>query len=386
MNIAIFASAFHPHVGGVEELVRQLAHHLIRRGHSVIVVTNRWPRSLPEHEMLEGIPVYRIAMRTPGPGWKARLSHLLTHRAIVRRLLAILREHRIELLHIQCITSNGFYALHAKHALGLPLVVTTQGERTMDAAGLYQRVELMNRMLREVLGQANFLTACSQDTLDDMLRYFGKPITPAPEVIYNGISLDDFAQEMSRPHERPYVFAIGRLVKQKGFDVLLEAFARAEVSGMDLLIAGEGSEREALGGIADRLGLGSRVRFIGRADRPRAVSLFQHCAFFVLPSRLEPLGIVNLEAMAAGKAVIASRVGGVPEIVADGETGILCPPENVNALAQAIQSLASDPALCRRLGKAGHDRAAHFTWPVVTEEYERIYREVSTAHRDFVAA
>ena len=62
MNIAIFASAFHPHLGGVEELVRQLAHHLEKRGHAVIVITNRWPRALPEHEVVEGIPVYRLSL------------------------------------------------------------------------------------------------------------------------------------------------------------------------------------------------------------------------------------------------------------------------------------------------------------------------------------
>ncbi len=376
MHIALFASAFHPHVGGVEELVRQLAHQYETRGHKVIVVTNRWPRTLPEHEIFEGIPVYRIAMRTPGPGWKARLSHLLTHRTIRARLLTILRRHRIELLHIQCVSSNGPYALHAKRVLGLPLVVTTQGERTMDATGLYQRFDFMNRILREVLAAADFVTACSRDTLDDIQRYFGKPLSPAPEVIYNGIALEDFARETARPHARPYLFAIGRLVPQKGFDVLLEALAQTTLPELDLVIAGEGPERAALVDLANRRRLSARVHFVGRADRPQAVALFQHCAFFVLPSRLEPLGIVNLEAMAAGKAVIAARVGGVPEIVLDEETGLLVPGGDAAALAAAITRLAGDAALQRRLGRAGRARVERFSWPQITAEYERIYQHV----------
>jgi glycosyltransferase involved in cell wall biosynthesis len=376
MNIAIFASAFHPHVGGVEELVRQLAHQYAARGHSAIVITNRWPRSLPAREIFEGIPLYRIPMRTPGPGIKALMTYLLTHGAIRRGLLSILRHHNTELLHIQCVSSNGLYALHAKRALGLPLVVTTQGERTMDAAGLYQRSKFMNRLLRQVIEQADFLTACSRNALDDILCYFGRSITPSPEVILNGVSLEDFARESRRPFDKPYVLAMGRVVKQKGFDILIESFERAGVVGMDLVIAGEGPELESLKRQADRLDLQERVRFAGRADRPQAVALFQHCEFFVLPSRMEPLGIVNLEAMAAGKAVIATRVGGVPEIVEDQHTGLLVPAEDVGAMAQAIKRLVVDADLRKELGDAGRARAGQFSWTRLAAQYERVYHRV----------
>ena len=373
MNVALFASAFYPHVGGVEELVRQLAAEYRRRGVAPIIVTNRWPRSLPAFETHEGISLYRLPLRTPGPGAKAWASYLLTHRGVRGRLLSILRHHRTELLHVQCVSSNAFYARMASRALGLPLVLTTQGERTMDAGQIYQRWPFMPRLLRTLLDEADHVTACSADTLADVERFRGTPLGDRAEVIYNGIAAADFEDAAPYPHPRPFLLAIGRLVPQKGFDLLLRAFAQAGLPDHDLLLAGEGPERAALEKLAADLDLGARVRFVGRVDRPTAAALFKGCAFFVLPSRQEPLGIVNLEAMAAGKAVVAAWVGGVPEIVRDGETGLLVPGEDVNALAAALSRLATDAGLRVALGAAGRRRVAEFTWSAIADRYENIY-------------
>jgi starch synthase len=125
--------------------------------------------------------------------------------------------------------------------------------------------------------------------------------------------------------------------------------------------------------LAGKLGIERQVRFPGKADRAAAVSLFKTCEFFVLPSRQEPMGIVNLEAMAAGKAVVATRVGGVPEIVAEGETGMLVAPESPTDLALALGRLTADGPLCASYGKAGARRAAGFAWPAIAAEYRAIY-------------
>ena len=167
---------------------------------------------------------------------------------------------------------------------------------------------------------------------------------------------------------------------QKGFDVLIEAYARLSArmaDAPDLLIAGDGAERENLQKRVGDLGLMDRVHLIGFADRPTAVSLFRGCEMFILPSRHEPQGIVNLEAMACAKPVIASRVGGVPEIVLDGVTGLLVPGEDASAFAQALESLLADPAKARTLGEAGRERVvAEFTWPRIADQYFEIYNSV----------
>jgi glycogen(starch) synthase len=381
MNIAIFASAFHPHLGGVEELVRQLAHTYRSKGISAIVVTNRWPRDLPAYELYEGIPTYRLAMRVPEGTLKARLNYRLTTGSITGEMLQILKKHQTDLLHVQCVSANGFYASIAQHKLRLPLIVTTQGERTMDATRLYQRSKFMNWNLRRLLEEADYITACSKNTLDDMEEYWGKSFNGKAHVVYNGIELADFESGTPFSHPRPYVLGIGRLVKQKGFDVLIKAFAKADIASHDLLLAGEGSERQALEQLVESLSLKDRVLFLGRADRPTAVSLFKGCSFFVLPSRHEPQGIVNLEAMAAGKAVIASRVGGVPEIVLDGETGILVAGEDDAELATALTRLGNNETLRQKLGDAGQRRSQEFSWSAIADQYIDIYRKVMAPDR-----
>src|SRR5579884_3096725 len=168
MNVAIFASAFHPSLGGVEELVRQLAHAYRAKGVSAVVVTNRWPRDLPEHEVYEQIPVYRFPMRIPEGGAKAKLTYALTSAGIRSRLIQVLKERQIELIHVQCVSGNGYYALEARRALRLPLVVTTQGERTMDASRIFERSAFLNGVLRDLLAEADFITGCSGDTVRDV--------------------------------------------------------------------------------------------------------------------------------------------------------------------------------------------------------------------------
>ena len=380
MNIALFASAFYPHIGGVEELVRQLAQTYRAQGHSVIVVTIHWPRDLPSFEEIENIPVYRFPMRVPEGSPRAMLRYKMSATSERHRVLDVLKKHRIELVHVQCVSANGHFALLAAEALKLPLIVSTQGERTMDATQLYERSPFMNQTLRALLERADFITACSQNTLDDAENWFikggGAAFGERARAVYNGIQLRDFERSEIFAHPKPYILGIGRHVVQKGFDILIEAFARANLRDFDLVIAGDGIETANLKSLARAQGMEDRVLFVGRADRRQAVALFKSCQFFVLPSRHEPQGIVNLEAMAAGKAVAAADVGGVAEIVLDEETGLLFRGDDVEDLTQVLKKLANDSALRERLGKAGRARAQNFDWPQIAAQYQAIYDAV----------
>ena len=378
MNVAIFASAFHPAMGGVEELCRQLALNYRANGMDAIIITNRWPRNaMAEYELFEGIPVYRLAIRVPEGSLKMRLTFRLTIGAEMARLHSILKKHNSDLLHIQCVTTSAYHALRAHEALKLPLFVTTQGERVMDAGKIFEKSPLMNQLLRELYDKAAFISACSRDTLNDAEQFYGKPFgSDRAKVIYNGITLKDFEDAAPYAHLKPYILGIGRSVPQKGFDILLRAFAQSGIASHDLLLAGDGPERPALEQLARDLKLGEKVKFLGRAERPVAVSLFKGCSFFVLPSRLEPQGIVNLEAMACGKAVVASKVGGVPEVVRDGETGLLFPGEDAAALSDALVRMSSDENLRAKMGAAGRARAETFDWSALAEEYRGVYRQI----------
>jgi glycogen synthase len=373
VTIAIFASAFYPSLGGVEELVRQLSQSLARRGDQVIILTERWPRSLAAAEKYEGIPLYRLPMRVPDGSFRAHASYVLTHRAIRAECVRILQKHRAEMLHVQCVSSSTHYALAAKRLLKLPLVVSLQGELTMDASEIFENSRFARTLMQRALTSADAITACSRGTLEEAESFHGQRFGRRAGVVYNGIRLADFAGVRPYAHPRPYILGIGRHVPQKGFDVLLRAFA-ASGGDHDLVLAGDGPEHEELKKLAGEVGVAERVRFTGRVDRKDAEALFAGCSFFVLPSRREPMGIVNLEAMATGKAVIASRVGGVPELVQDGETGLLVPGDDPDALSSAMNRLLADGELRNRMGEAGRVRAHGFDWNTIAAQYHEVYR------------
>lgn len=180
--------------------------------------------------------------------------------------------------------------------------------------------------------------------------------------IYNGLPLDEFA---FRPDGHPArrsrtIVSVGRLVEKKGFDRLIEACARLVGAGVELdcRIVGTGEDEAALGAQIERLGLGERVRLVGARPRVEVIELLREAAVFagsyVVASdgNRDGLPTVLVEAMALGTPCVATAVTGVPEVVADGETGLLVPPGDVDAFAAALHRLLDDPPLGKRLAAA----------------------------------
>ena len=176
------------------------------------------------------------------------------------------------------------------------------------------------------------------------------------------------------------LLALASLVRRKGLDVLLAALAKIPEPSVILWIAGDGPERAALEMQAERLGLSARVRFLGR--REDAAGLLAASDVLVLPSRREGLGVAALEAMAAQKPVVATRVGGLAEAVVDGRTGLLVEPEDADGLAAAIARLVREPETRAKLGAAGPARLSEgFLAGQMVDAYEKLYREVLAERR-----
>ena len=177
--------------------------------------------------------------------------------------------------------------------------------------------------------------------------------------------------------EEAVLLSIAALVRRKGLDVLLDALAALAHRGLRprLWVAGDGPERASLAAQAERLGLGGQVDWLGQRDD--VGDLFAAADVFVLPSRAEGLGVAALEAMAAGRAVVASAVGGLADAVVDGRTGLLVPPGDAVALGAALERALHEPALRAALGAAGPARVAEgFLAEQMVEAYERLYRDV----------
>jgi glycosyltransferase involved in cell wall biosynthesis len=373
VNIAVLPSSYEPHIGGVEELSRQLARSYVRKGHRVVVVTNRWPRSLPPAEVLDDIPLYRLPFRLPHRSLRGRLSYPVSNRRISRSLHAILRQHEIDVLHVQCVSSNAHYALRAKHELGIPLVVTAQGELTMDASQAFQRDAIMADVLQRAMEGADLVTACSAKTLADVERFLGHELAGA-QVIYNGADVRAFAEAPPVDLGFPYVLSIGRLVPQKGFDVLLRAWAAIDHDDVRLVIAGEGPERDTLARLTRDLGVDSSVRFFGPATRAAVPGLFAGSKVVVVPSRAdEGLPLVSIEAMASGRPLISTRSGGIAEVITHGIDGIIVEREDEHGLALALHGVLADERYAAEIGRAGKHRAARLDWDVLADAYVETY-------------
>jgi glycosyltransferase involved in cell wall biosynthesis len=211
----------------------------------------------------------------------------------------------------------------------------------------------------------------------------GKPVA----VIPYGIDVDTFAPaQRQRREDVPIIGAVARLSPEKGLEFLLRAVAllrdRADREykpelKLNVVLAGDGPSRESLEWLTAELRLDHRVRFLGEVaheDVPRVLESFD---VFAMPSTAEGFGVSALEASAMELPVIASDVHGIPDVVVSGETGILTPPRDVEAIADAIARLIEDPALRRRMGSAGRAYVQrHYRWDDNVKLMERLYERV----------
>ena len=212
--------------------------------------------------------------------------------------------------------------------------------------------QLSYRMMQARLSA---LACCSGYVRTRDAQLLGLDIRHA-EVIYNGVNTTRFAPTPTRASGPPRVLTVVNLIRDKGADVLLEAFARLRDPTVTLGIVGDGPERRALQAQATALGLAGRVTFHGLRDD---VHLFlRNADVFVHPARWhEAFGYTIAEAMASGAAVVSTSGGALPELIEDGESGMIVPPEDPVALAVAIEALLANPALRARLGAAARTRA-----------------------------
>jgi len=214
------------------------------------------------------------------------------------------------------------------------------------------------------------------------------------EVVPSGVDVARFAAgDRARARERlgialqaQVIALVGVLVERKGQAVLLEALSRIApgVPHLVCLLAGAGPEGDRLMALAERLGLGDRVRFLGRVDDVAPV--LAAADLVAAPSLAEGLGVAIIEAMAAGRAVVASAVGGIPESLRDGIEGVLVPPGDAPALASAIERCLADAGLRARLGAAGQARAAQFSTLAMASGTESIYERARERHASPVVA
>jgi glycosyltransferase involved in cell wall biosynthesis len=196
-------------------------------------------------------------------------------------------------------------------------------------------------------------------------------------VIPNGIDLAQFAlADRVKEVEKNYILYLGRLNKLKGVDLLIEALPRVydRAGTIPVYIAGTGPESEMLRDLVKKREVDKTVSFLGFVEGKRKASLIRNAGVVVLPSRFENSPLTVLEAMACGRPVVAARVGGIPELVIEGSTGLLFEADNTVQLADRIVTVLQNPDIRRKLGSEAHRRARAHSWAIVAKRVREVYQ------------
>jgi starch synthase len=299
----------------------------------------------------------------------------------------------------QLVHSHTWYANLAGHLAsllyGIPHVMTMhslEALRPWKAEQLGGGYQLSTWCERTSADSAAAVVAVSDGMRADILAAYPEIPAERIRVIRNGIDTTEYRPDPNTDvlerHgvdlSRPYVIFVGRITRQKGVPVLLRA-ASALVPEAQLVLCAGAADTPELGAEVTGLVDGLRASRSGviwipeMLPKREVIQLLTHATVFAIPSIYEPLGIVNLEAMACGTAVVGSRTGGIPEVVADGETGLLVPPGEPGPLAEALNTLIRDPSRAAAMGQAGRKRAvAEFGWSAIAAQTVALYAELVT--------
>ncbi|MCB0382835.1 MAG: glycogen synthase [Psychroserpens sp.] len=299
-----------------------------------------------------------------------------------------------------------FAGIMAKLCYGIPLVITTHSLeplRPWKREQLGRGYDASSWIEKTAIEMADVLIAVSEETKDDVLNYFDVDENKI-EVVYNGIDLKEYVvvhetsvlDEYGIDKTKPYVLFVGRITRQKGIIHLVNAIKYIDENTQIVLCAGAPDTPEIAKEMEDSVKLASQSRdniiWIDKMlDKKQVIQLYSHANVFCCPSIYEPFGIINIEAMACETAVVASAVGGIKEVVVEGETGLLIPLEQQKSapfepvnpdkfskdLADGINKLIANKELQNTMAKNGRKRVeAFFDWTAIAKQTETIYKNL----------
>jgi glycosyltransferase involved in cell wall biosynthesis len=376
----------------VAPFIESIARGVAARGHRVDVVLPHHPELRRRADEPVSFHPYRYAPleRWSRWGYAQSLRRDVSVRAgafllaplvafALRRIVAErLRAVRYDVVHAHWVVPNAALVGGVVRSHGVPLVVSLHGSDVFVAETLLPARLLAGHVLR----QAGAVTACSADIHRRALRLGARPertrTVPygVDRVVAADVDVPAVRAQLGAPSGSTLVLGLGRLVEKKGFAYLIDA-AR-NVPGVFVALAGAGDLRGELEAQAEATG--APVRLVGALDRVSVAAALEAAEIVVVPSIVDRAGNVDglpnvlLEAMAAGRAVIASRVAGIPDVVTDGVDGILVAEKDVAGLAAALLRLAGDPALRQRLGDAARATVTRrLSWERAAQTFEESY-------------
>jgi glycogen(starch) synthase len=345
VRVLYWSELFWPYVGGPELFARNLLPALRRRGYEIVVVTSHDHLDLPDRSEVDGVPVHRVPMR--GALASARLDRVAE---VARRIATLKRQVSPGVVHLSGVGPSAVFHLMTERSHPAPVVASLRTEVLSSQNGRGKSI------LERVMRGAGWITAVSSGVLEQARRLV-PDVADRSSVLYNFVDVPDRAMT-APPFAPPRVLCLGRLIPVKGFDLAVRAWPHvlAQHPGARLVIAGDGPEDTKLRRLADELGVGHAIDFAGPIAPEDVPDLLDASTLVLVPSRREGLPMVAVEAGMMVRPVVAARIGGLPEVVVDGQTGLLVPAEDVAALTDAVCGLLAHPARATELGRRARDR------------------------------
>lgn len=385
MNICMLAIDFIPNIGGIPTHVYELSKALVRQGNNVHVTTIRRHFNEGKYQEIDGIRVHRLYYP------RLRLIHRFSRLIIFfaysfltwLKLKWLIRKEGIDIIHSHSVPD----ALIAKFIENIPKV------ETEHTSGFLYAVEKgkHKRLYAWILGQADRLVCPSQEFIDAEVKLgIGRNKTA---FISNGVDIDVFHPQVNGngirerygiASDEKVILCPRRLVPKNNVGYLIEAMPEVIKQNRQVrcLIVGCGSERAKLEKEAIALGIANRVIFKGGIPNSEMPEYYAASDIVVLPSLKEGTSIAGLEAMATGKPLVGTNVGGIPHIIANNETGILVGLRNPRELACAMVSLLNDDGKRVTMGLNARKRVEReFSWQIIARKTQGIYEEVSKSKR-----
>jgi len=371
--------------GGVNQVVINLHREMLLAGEiEPLVLVNKWSAFRPIQRVIDGRRTVYLRLWSPWTerGWiVALLKWVVTLPVSIFDLLRFCRRNRVLAFnfHFAGLSAFPIALLRFLRLYRGALIISFHGADLRDAQG---RGRIEHALWRFVLHYATAIVACSKAFAADVSEFAGKAARSV-RAVQNGLDIEYFLNSVDRASGHPavllhreFILTVATWEWKKGLDILLRAFAelRRTNAGIALVLIGRaGGAESGLRTLAVELGVANDVLFIETVPHAQVGLYLERAKAFCLPSRAEPFGIAILEAGAYRLPVVASRVGGIPEIVIDGETGLLVEPDDVAALAAALGRVLSDRDLARDLGERLYRRVVDsFSWTRAYEEYRAL--------------
>jgi glycosyltransferase involved in cell wall biosynthesis len=377
--------------GSVLSATRRQAEHLAARGHDVTLVSNACPGDWAGVRIIE-IPsissralqiadriLVAVSRRLPG----ALARRLDMYRVLPQLLLPFSAAAAIERLCqktvvdacICCQHASAFGLRRLKRRSGIPFILVSHGDIFDHPVDAFSRptTALYARGARLAYREALHVICVGRALRERAISCGARP--EAVTVIPNGIDVDEIAG-MSHPSAGRQagceILYVGRLSVEKGVDVLIRSMAQLGGVPRRLRIVGSGPELGRLEALSAELGVRHQVEFVGAVPRQALAAFYATADLVVLPSLADAQPVVSLEAQVSGIPVIGSAVGGIPDVVEHGFNGLLVPPGEPSALAEAIRALDADPSLRARMASNALQKARCYTWPSMLERFEAV--------------